>query len=208
MRHQYNFNPQTASKLLELNKLLTQSLKLESVLQNVIAAASELIEIADTFIVYLYDESADKLKLAEGKGIHEESLKKVAFDPGESIAGKVFRDREPKLFTSEQEIDRYMSNMSKVNYRYYYKGVYKQKIKSAFCVPILNRNRCLGVLVVDNFKENGIFAEEDMQVIRVVAEQSAIAIENSNVYHNLKEKNDLLAQSISIHTKYYRLMGG
>lgn len=206
MKNHSYLNPQKAAKLLELNKLLTQSLKLEEVLENVIMAASELVKVSDTFIIYLYDESDNKLRLAEGKGIDKESLQKVSFSPGESIAGKVFRDREPKLFLSENEIDDFMSNMSEENYRYYYEGIYKRKIKSAFCVPIVNKNRCLGVLVVDNFKQDGIFTDADMQVIHVLAEQSAIAIDNSNVYQSLKEKNDLLAQGTAIHNKFYQLI--
>lgn len=199
-------NPETSAKLLAINKLLTQSLELQEVLQNVTAAASELISVPHTFIIYLYDESVDKLRLAEGKGINKEALQKVSFLPGESIAGKVYRDKEPKLFKSEPEIDSYMENMSEKNYQYYYEGVYKRKIKSTFCVPILNNNRCLGVLVVNNFEENGIFTKADMQVIRVVADQSAIAIDNSNVYQSLKEKNHLLNQSVLIHKQFHQLI--
>src|SRR5699024_2863553 len=125
-----------------------------------------------------------------------------AFSPGESITGKVFKDRASKLFTSENEIDEYMSNMSAKNFKYYYKGVYEQKVKSAFVVPIMKKDHCYGVVIVDNFKHDGIFTKEDMQVIEIVADQSAIALENSLIYENLKEKNHLLEQSISIHNQF------
>lgn len=197
---------QKATKLLEINKMLTKSLNLDDVLQNIIAAAGELIDVSDTLIIYLYDEQTNKLRLAEGKGIHKEKMQKIAFSPGESIAGKVFLEQRSKLFNSEEEIDLYMRSMSKENYRHYIEGVYGGKIKSAFCVPILNKNNCLGVLVVDNFKQDGVFSETDMKVIEVVADQSAIAIDNSNVYRNLNEKNALLSQSISIHNRFYNMV--
>lgn len=204
--HYQSFNFWKVTKLLEINKLLTQSLKLEDVLKNVITAASELISISDTLIIYLYDEKEEKLRLAEGKGIQKERLKNVAFSKGESIAGKVFKDKQSKLFKSENEIDYYMSNMSEENYRHYFEGVHNRKIKSTFSVPIINNNKCLGVLVVNNFKKDGIFTSSDMQVIEVVADQSAIAIDNSQVYHHLKEKNDLLSQSTFMHKQFYQLM--
>lgn len=84
-----------AKKLLEINKLLTQSLHLQDVLQNLITAASELVNITDTFIIYLYDENTGKLKFEEGKGVDVESLRKLSLDPGESITGQVFTKRRP-----------------------------------------------------------------------------------------------------------------
>lgn len=193
-----------AKKLLELNKMLTQSLKIEEILKNLIHAASELIDVSGVFIIYLYDEKTNALRFAEGRGVDKEHFKHIAFAPGESISGKVFKEKKSKLFVSEKEIDEYMDDMSEENYRYYHQGVQKRKIKSAFVVPILNKDNCLGIVVVDNFKQDGVFTEEDMQVIEIVAAQSAIAIENSEVYQNLKEKNVLLKQSISIHNQFYR----
>ncbi|MEC5424334.1 helix-turn-helix domain-containing protein [Virgibacillus sp. C22-A2] len=195
-----------AKKLLEINKMLTQSLKIDEVLRNVIVAANDLIDISDTLIIYLYDESANRLRLADGEGIRREMLENIAFSPGESIAGKVFVDKKSKLFISEEEIDSYMRDMSEANYHYYFEGVYRRKIKSAFCVPILTKDRCLGVLVVNNFKQDGVFTKEDIQVIEIVADQSAIAIDNSSMYHSLKEKNNLLTQSMDIHNQFYKMI--
>ncbi len=195
-----------AKKLLEINKLLTQSLNLEDVLQNLITAASELVNITDTFIIYLYDEKAGKLKFEEGKGVDVESLKKLALDPGESITGQVFTKKKAILFNSEQEIDESMSTMSPENYHYYLKGVYGRKIKSAFCVPIVYKDHCFGVLIVDNFNHHGLFSMSDMEVIKIIADQSAIAIEHSRVYNNLLKKNQLLTDSISIHKKFYQVI--
>ncbi len=194
------------NKLLEMNKILNQSLKLEEILHNVIVAAKELIDVSDVLLIYLYDNVENKLKFAKGEGVNQEKLKKVAFSPGESITGKVFIEKKPKLFTSEQEIDDYMGNMTEENYRHYYEGVKRRKIKSMFCVPIINKDRCLGVVAVNNYNQNGVFTKEDMQVIEVVAGQSAIAIDNAHVYSHLKEKNRLLKQSITIHNRFYQLI--
>lgn len=195
-----------AKKLLEINKMLTQSLKLEEVLKNLITAASELVQVTDTFMIYLYDELTGKLKIAEAIGVEIEPLKRIEFAPGESITGKVFLEKKSKLFKSEQEIDFYMSNMSEENYQFYYEGVRRQKIKSVFCVPILYQDSCLGVLIVDNFNQDGIFSDGDLEVIQIIADQSAIALEHSRVYQNLLQKNEMLSNTISIHKKFYQFI--
>lgn len=194
------------TKLLELNKILTRSLRLEEVLENLVLAAKELVEVADVLIIYLYNGDTDTLSFAEGAGVNKEDLECLSFRPGESIAGKVFQQKAPKLFTSENEIDDYMGNMSEDNYRYYLEGVGRRKIKSAFCVPIVNKDTCLGVVAVNNFNQNGVFSADDMQIIEMLADQSAIAIDNSNVYQALKEKNDLLKQSFAIHDRFYKTL--
>ncbi|MDM8102280.1 MULTISPECIES: helix-turn-helix domain-containing protein [Oceanobacillus] len=195
-----------AKKLLEINKMLTKSLKIEEILKSVIIAATELIDVSGVFIIYLYDEKTKTLKFAEGQDVNKEAFEKIAFAPGESIAGRVFQEKKSKLFTSEEEIDDYMKNMTAKNYQYYYKGIKERKIKSTFVVPIVNKNRCYGMVVVNNFSRKNIFTKEDMQVIEVVADQTAIAIDNSNVYQDLKEKNNLLRQSYAIHNQFYELI--
>lgn len=177
-----------ATELLEVNTMLTESLELEEILHMVIRAASRLVEAADVFLLYLYDEETRMLRFAGGEGVDEDALRQIAFAEGESITGKVFLDRQPKLFTSRREIEAHMENMTEENERHYAKGVYQQDIKSTFCVPILNRDRCLGVVVVNSYRQDGVFTAEDMKVIEVMAGQSAIAIENARVYEALRQK--------------------
>ncbi|WP_438315358.1 helix-turn-helix domain-containing protein [Sporosarcina sp. FA9] len=195
-----------ANKLLEINKMLTQSLHLNEILHNVVQAACELVEVADVIIIYLYDEGTKTLRFAKGKGVNEVSLAQVSFVKGESITGKVFVNRQSKLFKTQVEIEEYMKNMTEDNNRYYYEGVQQRDVKSSFCVPIMNKGRCLGVVVVNNFKHDSIFTAEDMNVIEVLAGQSAIAIDNAKMYEHLQQKNLMLEMSISSHSKFYRLL--
>ncbi|TCT26493.1 sugar diacid utilization regulator [Melghiribacillus thermohalophilus] len=193
-------------KLLEINKILTSSLDIETVLRNLVEAAEELIEVSDTVILYLYDSDDNALKIADGVGVNIDVMKNIRFKPGESLTGKVFSDKESQLFAHEEEIQKSMSSMSEENYQYYFEGVYRRKIRSAFCVPLLYKKKCLGVLVVDNFENDGIFTYDDMKVIEVIADQSAIAIENSNLYQILKKKNDQLEHSLEIHKKFTQVI--
>ncbi|MBD7909081.1 helix-turn-helix domain-containing protein [Sporosarcina gallistercoris] len=195
-----------ANRLLEINKMLTQTLQLNEILHNVVQAACELVEVADVILIYLYDEETNLLRFAKGQGVNEEALARVEFAPGESITGKVFVHQQSKLFTSRLEIEEHMENMTEENARHYYEGVQQRRVKSTFCVPILNKNRCLGVVVVNNYNRDSIFTAEDMNVIEVVAGQSAIAIDNAKVYEHLQQKNVLLEKSMSIHKTFYQLI--
>src|SRR5699024_5003589 len=99
-----------------------------------------------------------------------------------------------------------MENMTPINYEHYYQGVSGKKIKNAFVVPIVSKKTCHGVIVADSFFKNDKFTKEDLRVIEIVANQSAIAIDNALLYQDLEQKNKLLTQSTSIHTQFYQLI--
>src|SRR5690625_562526 len=193
-------------KLLTINKMLTQSINIDKILDNVIVAASELIELAGMFIIYLYDEKTNRLQFAEGKGIDKKFFKKITITPGESLEGKTFVSKKSKLVTAKQEICQYIENLSEKNFQHFAQGVQYQNITCTLAVPIVNNNKCYGVVVVNHMNQDGQFSEEDMEVIEIVASQIAIAIEHSRIYEHLREKNKLLKQSISIHDRFYRLI--
>ena len=194
------------AKLFEINKLLTKSFELNIVLKTLVEAAEDLIEVSDTVILYLFDQDENVLKVAEGVGINLKAIENIALLPGESITGKTFSDKKSYLFAHDEEIRKNMANMSERNYSYYYQGVYERQVRSAFCVPLLYQEKCLGVLVVDNFENEGYFTEDDMNVIEIIADQSAIAIVNSDLFQNLKEKNEQLKHSLDIHKKFTKVI--
>jgi len=205
MMHELKNNDKL-SKLLEINKMLTKSFNLEFVLKTLVESADELIDISDTIILYLYDKKDHVLRVAEGVGIDIVPMRQIAFAPGESITGRTFSKKKPILFATKNEIQINMGNISKYNFNYYYQGVGKREVKSAFCVPLLYQNECLGVLVVDNFENEGEFTENDINIMKIIADQTSIAIVNSNLFRDLKEKNEELNHSIDIHKKFTKVI--
>jgi len=65
---------------------------------------------------------------------------------------------------------------------------------NSFCdVPLISRNRLLGVLAAARREENG-FGEDDVAFLIQVANQVAIGVENSLAYSKIAELTDRLAQ--------------
>ncbi|MDQ0252985.1 sugar diacid utilization regulator [Evansella vedderi] len=198
------------NKLFEINHLLTKSLDIGVVLRTLVEEARNLLEVSDTVILYLFHPDEKVLRVAEGVGINIEVMRQIAFVPGESLTGKTYADRKSYLFAEEDTLKENMSNMSPENYSFYYEGVYRREIKSALSVPLMYQDECLGVLIVDNFENDGQFTDDDIRVIEVIANQSAIAIVHSNLFEDLKKKNNELKNSIDIHKKFTKaiLEGG
>ena len=63
--------------------------------------------------------------------------------------------------------------------------VRRRNVRSVLCMPLLVQNRLSGVLYLENNLFPGVFAIERTQVVKMLAAQAAISIENSNLYSRL-----------------------
>uniref|UniRef100_UPI0022AC115C GAF domain-containing protein n=1 Tax=Escherichia coli TaxID=562 RepID=UPI0022AC115C len=56
-----------------------------------------------------------------------------------------------------------------------------QAIHASMCVPLKPREEVIGVLYVDNLSLANLYSDEDMEFLTALANQAAIAIENSHL---------------------------
>ncbi|WHY70959.1 helix-turn-helix domain-containing protein [Fictibacillus enclensis] len=192
-------------RLLEINQILTQSLDIQCILRNLVEAAYDLIEGADTIILY-YLNPEGQLEFADGVGVDHHYMRKVCFQPGESLTGHVFLTQTAKNCTGDI-VERFMENMSETNRDNLLKGVRNKRIKNSIVVPLLYKEESIGVLVVDNFMDDTKgFQEEETRVIQVIADQAAIAIMNSKLFKDVQSKNEELSNSLNIQNTFMKVL--
>lgn len=63
------------------------------------------------------------------------------------------------------------------------------KPKSLLCLPILRGEKLVGVLYLENNLSHGVFSEERLSALTLIATQMAISLQNAQYYRNLKEEN-------------------
>src|SRR5690606_24682778 len=63
------------------------------------------------------------------------------------------------------------------------------------CVPLEIKGRIIGVLQVLNKRSDIGFTREDLDLMRTLASQAAIAIENARLYRDLQEERDRIIQA-------------
>jgi predicted ATPase/GAF domain-containing protein len=66
--------------------------------------------------------------------------------------------------------------------------IQRKQIKSILCSPILKQGVLSGILYIENNLTTGAFTEDRLQVIKVLATQAAISIDNALLYANLEER--------------------
>ncbi|MBD2157295.1 AAA family ATPase [Leptolyngbya sp. FACHB-16] len=72
--------------------------------------------------------------------------------------------------------------------------IQNHKTQSLLCLPLLNQNRLVGVLYLENQLATGAFTAERSQVLNLLSTQAAIAIENAKLYSKLRASENQMAQ--------------
>ncbi|MFL9930238.1 AAA family ATPase [Paraburkholderia sp. RL18-103-BIB-C] len=60
--------------------------------------------------------------------------------------------------------------------------------RSILCLPLVNQSKLIGVLYLENNLAARVFTPTRISVLRLVASQAAIALENTRLYHDLAER--------------------
>jgi PAS domain S-box-containing protein len=64
----------------------------------------------------------------------------------------------------------------------------QRQARSILCLPLINQNKLIGVLYLENNLAPGVFTPLRTSVLRLIASQAAIALENTRLYHDLAER--------------------
>jgi PAS domain S-box-containing protein len=62
--------------------------------------------------------------------------------------------------------------------------------RSVLCVPLLNQNRLVGVLYLENNLASHIFTPDRLSILQLLASQAAISIENAELFRHVQETQD------------------
>ena len=65
-------------------------------------------------------------------------------------------------------------------------------IRSVLCVPLLTKEKLLGMIYLDSQLAEGVFEQDDLDALNTICNQAAISIENAVMYERLREQIDFM----------------
>lgn len=161
--------------LVSLGKRVTAQLEHQTVLNQVVEAAVEIAG-AESGSLLLVDQATEELYQVASLGEAHETTGTLRLPIANSLAGRVVQTRQPLVIAGDE----------------------LQKIKTAYLfralayVPLLLKNRVIGVLGVSTRQEIQPFEQHKVQVLNVLADFAAIAIENARLYAATEKERDTL----------------
>lgn len=169
-------------RILEISQILTSTYDLDEVLQIILAAATELTKTQAASILLL-NEGGTELRFAASTGSDREKLLTLRVPVEGSLAGAILRSGEPMVFDDVQQDPRHFDGVDK-------KIAFESR--SLLGVPLLMRDRPVGVLEAVNKLDASPFSEEDGQVLMTLSAQAAVAIENARLITALQKAYEQL----------------
>jgi len=119
----------------------------------------------------------DELYILAGRGIDLNLVRTYRAKIGEGIAGVVAKNRTPMLVEDLANEPRF-KGMTRDRYR----------TNSFVSCPIISKNRLLGVLNINDKTDGAPFNEDEFTLIKIIANQAAIALENAMLVSQLRFK--------------------
>jgi transcriptional regulator with GAF, ATPase, and Fis domain/pSer/pThr/pTyr-binding forkhead associated (FHA) protein len=175
-------------RLLNLNKIFNSELVLKRLLEKVMDTVIQVSGAERGFLI-LREQDPDAppgatadLRIKVSRNIDRESIKDARDKISGSIARDVIERGESVLARDASADERWAGRES----------IYNLKLRSILCVPLRHRERVLGAIYLDNRFEPDRFDDRTRDLLELVADQGAIAIENARLFEeNQRQKEEL-----------------
>lgn len=159
----------------EIGAALVTTRKIDSLLRVVVQSVKKVLG-AKTSFVALYDaeDGGFKLKAYSGSQVELKENMLIADDRG--VLGMAINARRTIIVRNDgTDIDRLKSGEEMINYR------------SIICVPIIEKNKLMGVLGVCDTEDSQIVGSDDIYLLENIASHIATSIENYYLNRDIEE---------------------
>src|SRR5262249_16193414 len=164
----------------EVSQAVNSTLDLETVLSTIVAKAAELSG-TEAGAIYGYDEHTREFRLRATHGMDQELIEVLTqrhIDLDDPTIAEIFAHREPTQVADLRE-----ETVSELNGIILLAGY-----RARMVAPLLRGEDIVGMLVVRR-RTPGAFAKNIVDIIKTFAAQSALAIENARLFHEIEDKS-------------------
>lgn len=165
--------------LLDAGRAVNSTLELDRVLASILSGATDLLPASSGSVMLL---EGDELVVAAAVGNAGALGRRAAV--GDGIAGHVARTGEPLLIDGRASSALFPGLVRRTT----------GEVRSALCVPLIERGELLGVLNLSAPAE-GDFSEYDLRAVSLFAEQAATAIGKARLYERSQQQAEQLARA-------------
>ena len=166
--------------LVKVSQSITSENYLDEILNLIVVVTAEMLN-SKICSIMLLDEEGDELAIKATQSLSEEYKKKPNVKVNASISGEVIQTKKPIMVLDVRE-----------EKRYFYRALaVKENLTSMVAVPMIVKEKAIGVINVYT-KEPHHFIQEEIEVLQMVANQAAVAVENTKLMEEAIKAKDAL----------------
>ncbi|MDD4909241.1 MAG: GAF and ANTAR domain-containing protein [Candidatus Omnitrophica bacterium] len=187
---QNKFFEEQIKALFKISKAITSELYLEDILRLIVTVTAEILG-SNICSLMLINEKGE-LMIRATQSMSEEYNRKPPLKIGEGVAGKAAKENKPmavKHVAREKE--------------YKHKDIAKREgLVSLLCVPLAVKNKVIGVINCYTSAPHD-FTETEIEILMTIANQAAVAIENTE----LMVKSKVIQEELETRKRIERAKG-
>src|SRR5215467_4014071 len=166
----------------EVGRALSSTLDLEAVLATIVSRAVDLSGL-DGGVVFEYDDGTEEFVhrvATEVGGALAEARRTTRVRKGEGVVGQTALTLEPAQVPDITVSGAYESRLRE--------NLIESGVRAILAVPMVCEGELIGCLVVSRNRP-GEFPVETIELLRTFATQSALAIQNARLFHEIEDKS-------------------
>ena len=155
--------------LSEVSRTIVSDYYLKEILQLIVTMTAKVMD-SKICSIMLMDEKKEELFIAATQSLSEDYVNKPNLKVGQSVSGRVVLEKKPiTVLDVTKEPGFVFPDVAK-----------KEGIASLLSVPMLIKDRAIGVINCYTRSEH-VFKKEEIDILQTVANQAAVAIENTHL---------------------------
>ncbi len=164
-------------ELVHTSALITSSLEFDKVLEEVIDTVIKLTGAERAYLMLTQGDNRE-MRVQVARNSQKETLEKDAITFSHQMIQEAIAHRAPVVSTNAQEDERFTEM----------KSVFLNELRSIVIIPLMLKDKVVGVLYADNRVEQGVFSQESVPLLSAFANQAAIAISNARLFEKVQDE--------------------
>jgi HD-GYP domain-containing protein (c-di-GMP phosphodiesterase class II) len=157
--------------------VVNSTLELKSLLKLLMELAAQVLH-AEASAILMVNEMSGDLMFEVATGDKSDEVKAIRVPKGQGIAGAVAESGKPLLIPDASKDERFFKKADEKT---------SFTTRNMIAVPLIARGKCIGVMEVLNRKGGATFTPDDLELLQALGHQSAIALQNAQLYQNLQD---------------------
>ena len=171
MTEQYPDYTRRLERLLEVCRNLSANLDLAPLLQSFIEVASDLTNSERTLLL-VYEKEENDLRVLAAPFYLLESLQSVGVPLDSSVAGYVYKSQQPFIYHKTEKMP---ASLERLDWER------KNGAETMLAVPMIYKGEMVGVLEAWNKNNEGVYSDQDIQILDTLAAQAATRVQNKRL---------------------------
>ncbi|MFA5059378.1 MAG: GAF domain-containing protein [Candidatus Omnitrophota bacterium] len=166
--------------LAKVSRTITSEHYLDEILNLIVVVTAEMLN-SKICSIMLLDSKGEELAIKATQSLSEEYKKKPNIKVNNSLSGEVIKSKKPMFFDDVRSEEKYV----------YRDLAAKENLTSMISVPMIVKDKAIGIINVYT-KTPHQFTQEEIDCLQMIANQAAIAVENTKLMEeSLKAKEAL-----------------